>query len=614
MSSQQSFSWEDPFRPIYEYYPALVWLAAAILAAVASQTTRFPPSFTIGFAVVCLTLSGLRGVSVVRLYREQRDLEGQPLAFMTRDELDAICERRAKEGKEPALFLGYGFDWSQDQTQKVHLIRRSDPRRVEPVTNEQMGQPWIHGLGMSREEEIWIPLDHTSGHTLLVGTTRAGKTRLLDLWVAQAVRRGEPVIIWDPKGDKGLSECAQKACIAAKRPNDYIFFSPAFPEISARIDPLANFSRATELATRVASLIASETNADPFTAFSQKILTNLCEGLLMIHQKPNLVLLKRYVDSGPDRLVIKASETYFAKVNADWAIEAKPFLARVKNGDEHQMCIGLINFYRSVIQRKAPHSGLEGLYGDFEHDKSHQVKMTASLSPVLTMLTAGPLADLLSPDPEKDDPRPITDFNRVIRNNQVCYIGLDSLSDNMVGSAIGSMFVADMTAVSGTRYNFDDLDAVKTVNLVIDEAAELVSDRLIQLLNKSGGAKFRIVIATQTFADFAARMGSADKARQFLGNLNNVIALRIIDADTQTYVAESLPEVYVRHIEYTQATGTSTNDLLHFNFRHTEAMKETAVPMVEPQLFGCLPNLQFFARVSGGHLKKVRSPILVDRR
>lgn len=612
MSSVQSFRFDDPFRPIYEYYPTTVWLAAAILAGVAAHTARFPTTVCIAWAVGCLTFFGLRAVSVVRLYREQRNLAGQPLTFMTRAELRQICERRAATHPEPALFLGYGFTWGQEQSQKVHLIRRSDPSRVQPITEEQMGQPWIHGLGLDKEEEIWLPLDHTAGHVLLVGTTRAGKTRLLDSIVAQAVNRGEPVVIWDPKGDKGLADCAKQACIAAGRPNDYIFFSPAFPEISARIDPLANFSRATELATRVASLIASEATADPFTAFSQKILTNLCEGMLLIHQKPTLVLLKRYVDSGPDRLVIKASEVYFARFDPDWRKNADSYLRRVRNGAEHDTCIALINFYREVIQKDHPHPGLEGLYGDFEHDKSHQVKMTASLSPVLTMLTAGPLADLLSPDPEKNDPRRITDFRRVIRNRQVCYIGLDSLSDNMVGSAIGSMFVADMSAVSGDRYNYSDLDTLMPVNLIIDEAAELVSDKMIQLLNKSGGAKFRIVVATQTFADFAARVGSTEKARQVLGNLNNVIALRVIDSDTQQYVSESLPEVFVRHIEYAQATGTSTNDLLHFNFRHTESMKETAVPLVEPQLFGCLPNLQFFARVSGGHLKKVRAPILKD--
>lgn len=610
MSSEQAFKFEDPFRPIFEYYPTMVWLAAAVLAAVAAATARFPTPVCVAWAVGCLTFAAIRGVTVIRLYREQRNLAGHPLIFMSRAELKAVCDRYAATHSEPALFLGYGFTWGQEHAQKVHLIRRSAPTRVQPAADDQMGQPWIHGLGTAQEKEVWVPLDHTSGHMLLVGTTRAGKTRVLDSIVAQAVNRGESVVIWDPKGDKGLAECAQQACIAAGRPNDYVYFSPAFPQDSARIDPLANFSRATELATRVASLIASETNADPFTAFSQKILTNLCEGMLLIHQKPTLVLLKRYVDSGPDRLVIRASEVYFERFDPKWRQAAEAYLKRVRNGNEHDTCIALINYYREVVQREHPHPGLEGLYGDFEHDKSHQVKMTASLSPVLTMLTAGPLADLLSPDAEKDDHRMITDFARVIRNGQVCYIGLDSLSDNMVGSAIGSMFVADMTAVSGSRYNYADLDTIQPVNLIIDEAAELVSDKLIQLLNKSGGAKFRIVVATQTFADFAARVGSAEKARQVLGNLNNVIALRIIDSDTQKYVAESLPEVYVRHLEYTQATGTSTNDLLHFNFRHTEATKESEVPMVTPQLLGCLPNLQFFARVSGGHLKKVRAPIL----
>lgn len=209
--SGQSFRFEDPFRPIYEYYPMLVWLAAAVLAGVAALTARFPASVCAAWTVTCLTIASLRAVRVMRLYREQRNLEGQPLAFMTRAELRRICERRGRTHSDSAMFLGYGFDWSQEQAQKVHLIRRSDPRRVEPVSDNEMGQPWIHGLGMADEEEIWLPLDHTSGHILLVGTTRAGKTRMLDSIVAQAVDRGEPVVIWDPKGDKGLSDCAEKA-------------------------------------------------------------------------------------------------------------------------------------------------------------------------------------------------------------------------------------------------------------------------------------------------------------------------------------------------------------------------------------------------------------------
>lgn len=35
----------------------------------------------------------------------------------------------------------------------------------------------------------------------------------------------------------------------------------------------------------------------------------------------------------------------------------------------------------------------------------------------------------------------------------VCYMGLD-LADATVGSAIGSVMLADMTAVAGDRYNY----------------------------------------------------------------------------------------------------------------------------------------------------------------
>lgn len=608
-----AYSYDDPFRPIFEYYPAYAWVATGILALVMAILTDYPKSVMLFIAGASFTLAGIRGVKALQLHKHQTDLSGQELEFMTRQELRDICHKRIKSGEEQAIFLGYGFTWSQEQAQVVHVLKRNNPEKLLPPEDQDMGLPWIHGIGMHEEKEIWLPLEHTAGHTLLVGTTRAGKTRVLDSIVAQAVDRGEPVLIWDPKGDKGLMDAAQKACIASERPNDFVYFHPAFPEKSWRIDPLANFSRETELATRIASLIASESSSDPFTAFSQKILTNLVAAMLMIHTKPTIKLLKHYVDSGPEKLVVKASEVYFEKhYPGVWRDMSEEYTRKAKKNDR-EISLAYIQFYRDVVMKEHPSMALDGIYSDLEHEKNHLGKMTASLSPVLTMLTAGPLGDLLSPDPDNhNDLRPITNFAQIIRNRQVCYIGLDSLSDNMVGSALGTMFVSDLSAVSGNRYNYGTLEDLPPVNLIIDEAAELVSDKMIQLLNKSGGAKFRLILATQTFADFAAKIGSADKARQTLGNLNNVIALRIIDAETQQYVTESLPEVYVRHIEYAQQTDVKTSDFVNFGFRTSESMKETAVPLVDAQLFGCIPNLQFFAKTSAGQFRKCRMPILID--
>ncbi|OJW45600.1 MAG: hypothetical protein BGO50_15385, partial [Rhodanobacter sp. 67-28] len=427
--SSQVFEFDDPFRPIHEYYALFGWLAAAILTFLIESVSNVNATAYILFAVVCLAMTMWRGWRAIKMWHMQRQLEGVPVSFMSREELTGHMDGHANE-----IFLGFGFPWTQTEAQMTHIVRRTDPDRLlpPPEGTSSMGQPWLHGIGMSEETPIYLPLDHTAGHMLLVGTTRAGKSRMLDTIIHQAVGRGEAVIIWDPKGDKGLANSARQACMMFDKQSDFIFFHPAFPESSWRIDPLKNFNRGTELATRIASLIPSETGADPFTAHSQMILTNLCEGLLMLNSKPTLKLLKRFVDGGPEWLLVAACEAHFEKKVPGWREEVAPYIARGKGGkSDRDLCIVYENYYREVVQKKAQSSVLEGLFSDFTHDKQHQQKMTASLTPVLTMLTAGSLGDLLSPDAnDMGDRRPITDFSRIIRNGQVCYLGLDSLSDS----------------------------------------------------------------------------------------------------------------------------------------------------------------------------------------
>ncbi|NMT18568.1 conjugal transfer protein, partial [Vibrio parahaemolyticus] len=87
--------------------------------------------------------------------------------------------------------------------------------------------------------------------------------------------------------------------------------------------------------------------------------------------------------------------------------------------------------------------------------QTHFSKMVANLLPIMNMLTSGELGPLLSPDSsDLSDERQITDSAKIINNAQVAYLGLDSLTDNMVGSAMGSIFLSDLTAVAGDRYNY----------------------------------------------------------------------------------------------------------------------------------------------------------------
>jgi conjugal transfer pilus assembly protein TraD len=103
-----------------------------------------------------------------------------------------------------------------------------------------------------------------------------------------------------------------------------------------------------------------------------------------------------------------------------------------------------------------------------------------------------------------------------------------------------------LAAEAGDRNNYGV--GLKPVTLFIDEAAEVVNDPFIQLLNTGRGAGLRLTVATQTFADFAARTGSEAKARQVLGSINNLIALRVLDAETQQYVTDSPPSTRLRSV------------------------------------------------------------------
>lgn len=483
------------------------------------------------------------------------------------------------------------------------LIGRGVAAQMGKEILHKDGAYWLHGL--AKEEDAYADLSNLVGHTLIVGTTRVGKTRLFDLLIAQAICRGEPVIIIDPKGDHGLAHNARKVCEALGQSDRFIYFHPAHPEKSACIDPLRNWNRKTELASRIAALIPSETGADPFTAFGWKVLNDIVNGLIATGVRPNMVQLRRYIEGGPEDLLLKALRLHFKHKVQDWESRVSSFVKQYKGNQ----LLAYITFYKEIVIHDAQNVDLDGLISTYEHNRDHFQKMVASLIPILSMLTSDPLTDLLSPDFGAGHERVVTDMARAIRADKVLYVGLDSLADATVGSAIGSVLLADLAAVAGDRYNYG-IDTIKPVNLFIDEAAEVINQPTIQLMNKGGGALFRVTIATQTFADFASRLGDENKARQVLANTNNKIALRILDAETQQYIADGIPKIKARTLMIRYGHNVDSNIHDAYSASYQEQAAEEEADLIPPAILSELPPLHFFARLSGGKTIKGRLPIL----
>lgn len=600
--STSPYDFEVPWRPNFEARMMLGWVVASAVIILVSNAVPMFHQFSASLAIACASAGAFRGYHAYRRMVNESRLGLFGKEFIRLPELDKQTQLASNH---QSFWLGKGFPWTDMEANKLHtLMSLGVVRTIGKAAQQVEGAYWIHGL--APEKDLYSELSHLVGHTLIVGTTRVGKTRLFDLLIAQAIFRGETVIIIDPKGDHGLARNARAACEASGAGDRFVYFHPAHPDRSACIDPLRNWNRKTELASRVAALIPSETGADPFTAFGWKVLNDITNGMIASGHRPNLVQLRRYVEGGPESLLLRALKVHFTNHVNDWESRASAISKRYKD----RQLEAYITFYREIAIHEAQSVDIDGLISTYEHNREHFQKMVASLIPILSMLTSDPMQDLLSPDFEPGHERLVTDMSKIIRGNKVVYIGLDSLADSTVGSAIGSIMLADLAAVAGDRYNYG-IDSLTPVNLFIDEAAEVLNKPAIQLMNKGGGADFRVTIATQTFADFASRLGDENKARQVLANTNNKIALRVLDSETQKYIAEGMPMIKVRSMALRYGHNVDTNIHDEYTASYQEQIVEGDAELFPAAMLGELPPLHFIARLSGGRTLKGRIPILL---
>lgn len=602
-----------PFRPNYELRSVYAWGAGAATNSLMMAASDMPVAPFLVMSGLCLAMAASRAPVAYRLRHVHKSLFGTPLEFMSLKEVKKIVSKH-----KDMVWLGNGYTWENKHAQRCYELIKRDleadlGKKYANAARDVAGAPWIHGLEAKRGP-IYIPSKHLEGHLLITGTTGSGKTRLLDMMTTPDILRNEhaTVIIIDPKGDKELRDNARRACESQGRPDRFIMLHPAFPEDSVRINPLQNFTRPSELASRITSLLP---NRDAFSEFSWNAINTVVQAMVMAKELPNLKLIRRYLESGVEGLLNRIIVSYVEESLSPE--DAKSWLEMYypDTGKDTPRMIAKMRstLYRDLLEKNLikAHEDIGGLMTMFEHDAAHFSKMIATLLPLLSQLTSGEVGDLLSPDPaDLDDRRTITDSYKITEQGKVFYVGLDSLTDLTVASAIGAMLLSDLTAVAGDRYNFENISKKHKIYLYVDEAAECLSSQLLMLLNKGRGALITARLATQTIPDFVARTGDEAVAYQFLGNLNNMISLRVIDSKTQEYVSEGLVKTRIKSISHAQGSSTDGKESTLHSGSVGERMMEEEVAPFPAELLGSLPNLEFIAKVSGGRVIKGKIPIL----
>jgi conjugal transfer pilus assembly protein TraD len=181
----------------------------------------------------------------------------------------------------------------------------------------------------------------------------------------------------------------------------------------------------------------------------------------------------------------------------------------------------------------------------------------------------------------------------------------------MVAAAIGSIILADFASVAGAIYNSGKKPG--RISMFVDEAAEVVNVPFIQILNKGRGAGFQVVMATQTLPDLVARTGDEAKARQIIGNCNNLITLRIKDGDTQKFVCETFGQTYIKTVGQSISNGlNSSENIAHYSGSSGQSLNWGEHELFPQHLLGQLPNFHYIASIAGGRVIKGRLPVITN--
>lgn len=651
-------------RPAYEAVACVAWFLGALIYIAVIRLSDSGISI-VGYAAIPMFLCAFYYASEV-----WRNWYSKALLTIPKAPWISVDNVLAKQLASGMTFIGKGFDWEPVHARvmrKIVTMNSVDELQPPPIFRRAMslfgrsagkilleGKHYIHGSGIVENDLFVTDLSRRS-HTLVLGTNGAGKTRLLETLVAQSIARGRPtnsvqkrfeaqnshyipgegaenktiriqslrpkygpVFILDPKGDRDLRDRAFATAKMLGRETDFKYFSPTDHMFSFRINPLAKFNRKTELANRLSALLPTGGDSEAFRQFAWRAINVVVEGLWFAGIHIDLRTLKQHIQGGIQELAVLCIEKHIDNNRSDfpnWQATLKDLGGRRSVGGDIDTDIGaravaLSTYYVNYMRSTHPNSAIEGIVDVVEHDRQHYDKLIGNLIPILVQLTSDPLGILLSGVDSGQDGRNFFSFQTMIDKNYIVYVNFESLADSVVGSALGSLFLADLTACAAVRHHRGITDP--PVSVYVDEAAEMMNDPFIQALNKGRAAGFELTLASQTVADFVARMGNEAKAMQVLGNVNTTIAMRLQDNESAQFIADKFAETNYDEKSSSKSATTIAPAAMRgrdYSGSVTKNTQSSDLSLVTPDLLSSLPPGHFFGHFPGG--RKVKGRVLM---
>lgn len=483
--------------------------------------------------------------------------------------------RRPQRG----VLLGRAFRWHAGQTQVLESALVTDG--ALPIAEDQRGgHPALHAVGQAQEQALLVPWSEMAGHVLVTGTTRSGKTRLLEVLASEAIRGEGSVVVLDPKGDREL--LARCAAEAQRQGRPFALITPAFPQHSARLNVLDTATTPAEVSARIRALMPSggARGTDPF------------------FEEYPLALIERLA-------------AVQATLGQPWTLEGLYPVSVLRTHMETLLAAYLLHLGSHTVgklsaligeYRKAgpPDLVADALIDDLEKPRDHFTKVTSNLIPAFRGVVGAPLGPLFSALPAD------VTWRRIVDEGLVVYVALASMLLGDIANRIGRVILQDLVGFLGRRYAYEDVAQAPPITVLIDEFGDVAYPLFTNALNKGGGAKARFILAQQSLADAEAAMGPA-QARRVLDNLNTKIWCRLADDRTAAEATEGLGLCTVRLPD--TSVGLSFGGVGGLSGSSQRRLVARETPLIRPSWLTALPRGEALVRMKG-EVWKLRVPLL----
>ena len=328
------------------------------------------------------------------------------------------------------------------------------------------------------------------GHTLVFGTTRVGKTRLIENGIVQDIENGKNVIIVDPKIDIELFSKVFEVATKCGRQNEVVLINSLTPTMSAKINPLTNFHTPEEPISHIMSTVPS--TDEFFYNVAYDTTTVIVRGLIKLR-----------IEEGMDKYF--NLNDFMIWLPFEKFKELKDRLSKHEDKDS-QLIIGQID---DIIESGAEYFN----------------KVSKTLKSAIIQLTLGDTGEVIA--------RAKTN-NFLDRLEQgkgaILFVQSAALLQPRAAFMLGRIIVSMIQSLVGRFYasgrKFDT-----PLVLYLDEFSNIVYNGIDDMFNKAGGCNCYIMALTQSPADIIAVIGE-DKARKIFDNTNTKIFMRINDTNS----------------------------------------------------------------------------------